>query len=492
MNHPLDHRLRTVHTTWASRASRHRNDPWYSIYVFVTCTAVFFIPLAWYLWHAATHPLVPQLFGATHALEIATWLMTFLLLFALVLGRYLGPLYVPPFLLHTLLASDLPRSMTLRRPVLRATAAIIIVAATCGGLIGLVLLRVTDDPALTVIAQTVSGAAFGVILAVAYLVGQVAPRIRKWCIGALLTLSTLRLIAPEPNFGFSHGTWVLGQAVALALVAPVLGLCVPRLLEAADSRTLVSQAVLRLHTLGFASSLEFSSAVRAFQDLPTVGRGLLAIQPKHGLVLAFLWRGAVGALRTPFRLVLGLTACTASGVLMSLALSSASGHTLSVAAALLLFIGLGPLTDGVRYAASATSAPTLFGVGPLAFLLLNAVFPALASASVTIVATVVTGLVTDSSISWGIVMMLVLCGCALLFRTTNAFKGPLPAELLTPMLTPMGDVSIAVQLLWACDGVILMALCGVAVLTATSTLAPFVGVISIGLALFIFRFRGGS
>lgn len=154
-----------------------------------------------------------------------------------------------------------------------------------------------------------------------------------------------------------------------------------------------------------------------------------------------LRRDLVGVSRTPGRLGAALIGTLAAVVVAgTVALLPGSLAWLALAgSAAWGFLALGSVSDGVRHAVEAISAPTLYGVTDLHLLALHALLPIVMVLLTGLVGSTLTGLLGGSP-------ALALAGTAGLFlavllRIFDAAKGPLPLALLTPVPTPMGDVS---------------------------------------------------
>ncbi|MFC6326936.1 hypothetical protein ACFP59_13570, partial [Microbacterium koreense] len=175
----------------------------------------------------------------------------------------------------------------------------------------------------------------------------------------------------------------------------------------------------------------------------------------------FLARDTVGAARTPVRLAAGILTLTAAGGLLALAAAPGLGAPLGAIAGLLLFAGLGPVTDGVRHAANIAGDLPLYGLSDGSLLAHHSLFPLVLT--LAIVGGVATAGFVSAGFGIGAASGTIVGGLlALLVRIAHALKGPLPPALLAPIPTPFGDLGGAVRLLWAVDGIVLCAGAGVA------------------------------
>ena len=209
-----------------------------------------------------------------------------------------------------------------------------------------------------------------------------------------------------------------------------------------------------------------------------------------GLALTFLIRDAIGAARTPGRLVVGVVALTASGVLITLAFAPGSpGWLLGAAAGLIAFAGLGPVTDGIRHAASVAGDFPLYGISDERLLANHALFPLVVLVIALLAAAVVCSILTGIPAASPLASALALGLLALFTQVGNALKGPLPPELLTPIPTPMGDLGAAVRMTWAVDAVLLAASAGASAALAFESPLLLTGVAATVVIVGINRWR---
>ena len=268
------------------------------------------------------------------------------------------------------------------------------------------------------------------------------------------------------------------SARCTALTA-VLVVAVPVLMNRLDAAELTAQAARWDSATTHATGMDFGAAATIYQGRPHRGRRLRAVRPIRRRAAVFLIRDAIGAVRTPGRLIVGVLAVAAAGALLTLAFAPAlPGWALGAAAGVILFAGLGPLTDGIRHAASVAADFPIYGVSDEQLLASHALFPL--SVTVVVLLAVVVGCSVAAGIAAAapIISSLALGLLALIARVSNAVKGPLPPALLTPIPTQVGDLGAAVRLTWALDGMLLVALAG-----ASATLAFKSPILLVGVAV---------
>lgn len=481
--------LRDAHLIWQARNERTGGDRAYLAYGVIMVAIVAVAPLARALWLSATSAEGVALLSSVAAPASTSLFVVALWTAALLIGRDRGPALLSLFPLYVFGTTDLKRSTVFRGPLLRngalltasttAVAAFVAAALASRGLI---------DPH-AIIGCAAAGLCVGLIATVAWLVGQVLPA------GSVVIALGLALCGVVAVTGFSVA---LTNLVALAAIATVLVALIPTLLNRLSLATLTSQAARWESATGFAAGMDFAAAVSTYRGKPRVGRHLRAVRPGRSLAAVFVKRDTVGAMRTPGRLIIGICAIAGAGVLMTLAFAPAAPTVLlGAAAGLVLFAGLGPLTDGLRHAASVAADLPLYGVSDETLLGLHALFPVAVMVVVLVLTVVVCAVVLGSAASgyalWApLAASLVLGLIALATRVSTALKGMLPPELLTPMPTPAGDMSIVIQLAWAVDGVLVVALAGAsaALILQAPALLAVVAFTVLGLAVRRWRSRG--
>lgn len=404
------------------------------------------------------------LLTAPAAQSVAMLATTGIWAFSLLLGRVRGPALRPSFLTHALASSNIPRAVSFRGPLLTLGAAAVALTTMVGILIGASLVSAahsTVSDALTFVLATIC---VGVISTIALLVGQAMPRTAAVLAPAVFALGVITSTVPAMQ-PFTPWGWVglaypvttaAGSLTPLIAMTIILAAAAPALMNKLTLMQLLSQAARWESATSYATGMELAAATTVYQ----VSRHLRAVRPALPRALVFLLRDVVGAARTPVRLAAAVLGLVAATTLLMLSLAPESPNwMLGAVAGVILFAGLGPLTDGVRHAASVASDLPLYGISDERLLAHHTLFPALATITLLVLTTVICSLFIGHAVAV-ILASLALGILAMTARVANALKGPLPPTLLTPIPTPMGDLGGVVRLTWALDGVLLAALAG--------------------------------
>lgn len=474
---------------WRARNTRMIGEHGYQVYMVLMVALVAVAPVARAVWLSATSSGGIALLSAPAAQQLTGLVVASLWAGGLLLGRDRGPALRPPFLTYALMTSDLPRSDAFRGPLLRAGALVTGATTLVAGVVASSLAsRGLVDP-LSIVTFTAAGAMVGVIATVAWLAGQAFPRAAVPIALGIALLGGVTALVPDLQ-GFTPWGWVglaypvNGSAfglVPLVAATAVLVAAVPVLLNRIDAATMAAQAARWESATSHATTMDFNSATALYQRRPYIGHRARAVQPTNQLWLTFVIRDMVGAARTPGRLLVGILAVVGAGALAAFAFAPAApGAFLGVAAGLLLFAGLGPLTDGIRHAAAIAGDLPLYGISDRHLLAIHTLFPLAIVSAALLVAAIVCSVTVGLGAALPILGSLILGVLTVATRISNALKGPLPPALLTPIPSPMGDLGAAIRLIWALDGVLLAALAGASV--ALLLHAPF---LLVGVALAI-------
>lgn len=477
---------------WRARNARTTGDRAFLVYAIS--------PVARAVWLSAAGTAGVAAFASPAAPGMTVFAVAGLWAGALLLGRDRGPALLPPFLTYALATSDLARSDVFRAPVLRAGALVTAVTTTAAGLIGGSLASHGLADPLSVAIFTVVGALVGVISTVAWLAGQAFPRAASSVALSILVLGTVTAAVPVMH-AFTPWGWVglaypssgtVPLLVALTAFTAVLVTAVPVLMDRLSVTELSTQAARWDAATAHATGMDFGAVPTIYQGKPHLGRRIRAVRARSPMALTFLIRDALGASRTPGRLIAGTFAIVLAGVLLGFAFVPATpSWLLGAAAGVIVFAGLGPLTDGIRHAVYVASDFPLYGISDNHLLANHALFPLAMVILVLIAAVIVCSVVTGTSAGAAVISSLVLALLALITRITNALKGPLPPILLTPISTPAGDPMAAVRMAWALDGVLLAASGGAAAALAFESpiLLLSVGAGLIGMGIHRWRHR---
>ncbi|AZS37198.1 hypothetical protein CVS47_01830 [Microbacterium lemovicicum] len=484
-------RLSAPARIWRSRHARTRGDQAYLAYLTLMVTLVTVVPLGRAVSLAASSPQGVALLTAPDASSAVAAVVASLWASFLLLGRVRGPALRPPFQTHALASSDLLRFTSFRGPFLRSAALVVASTAAVGVLIGTSLITVGRSAPGDALLFVLACVCVGIVSAVAWLAGQAMPRSSALLAPLVVGLGAITAAVPAWRFVTPWGWAGLAYPLAastgalvplLAVTAAAVSL-VPALMSRLSLPRLIAQAIRWEAATSHATGMELATATSVYQPVPTLGRRLRVVRPGLPRPLLFLVRDALGAARTPVRLVAAALAMATAAALFTLSLVGESpGWFLSSAAGVLLFAGLGPFTDGVRHAARAASDLPLYGIGDERLLLHHTLLPVLVTVIMVVVAATISALLLAAGLHAlpaiaGSVMLGML---AIVARIATAVKGPLPSALLTPIPTPMGDLGAAARLVWATDGILLAACAGAA--AAGMSVSPL-PVIAVGAAL---------
>lgn len=184
----------------------------------------------------------------------------------------------------------------------------------------------------------------------------------------------------------------------------------------------------------------------------------------------------------PARFLAATVILALGGFAVALAFSTSASPTwLALLGAGLIYGGLGSLTDGFRHAAETASAPALYGYSAAKLYVLHAAFPLLMS----VLATTLGGalaLMTDDGDSTSLFLVAMSATFIVTVRAYDSAKGPLSQTLLTPIDTPIGDMSGLWVLFWQGDA-LLLALLVVVIAIQPQTLLIGVMIMLMGMLL---------
>jgi hypothetical protein len=456
---------------WRARSVTTSRDRALLLYMGALVALVVVVPLGRAVWLSVVSPGGVALFAGSAAPTVATGVVAALWAAALLVGRDRGPAVRSPFLTWALSTSALSRVTTFGGPVLRSGVLVTAVCSIAAGVIGASLASQGLATVADAVGFTAIGSLVGVIGVVAWLAGQVFPKTAVAAAIGIIAIGTLTIAIPAlqpftpwgwvgiayPGAGTSN---VLMPMVALA---GALAAAAPALLNRLASDQLVGQATRWDSAATLATGLDLGAAAGIYQARPVLGRRIRAVRPRRHLGWMFVVRDAVGAIRTPGRFLVGVLAISAGGVLLVFAFAPATpGWLFGATAGVLVFAGLGPLTDGVRHAANVAADFPLYGISDEQLLTNHALFPLAVVVLVLFLAVIVGSILIGITPGAAIVGAIALGLIALGNRIGNALKGPLPPFLLTPAPTAAGDPMAAVRAAWAVDGLLLATLGGAA------------------------------
>ncbi len=494
----MNGRSQAAQRIWRARHPRSRGDRLFVAYAVLMVLLIAIAPVVRAVWFSATSAVGVALFASSAASGVAVLITAVLWSGALLLGRDRGPALLPPFLIHALGTSDLPRSVVLRGPVLRAGALVTATTTCAAALVAGSLASHGLTGALGLGVFVLTGVVVGIVTTVAWLAGQALPRLALPIALGVIVLGVVAALVPAAQ-PFTPWGWVGVAYPGRGSTPPVIGLVAlaagsiavaPPLLNGLRVAELIAQATRWESASTFAASLDLSTAAALYQAHPHLGRRLRAVRPARPLWARFLIRDAVGAIRTPGRLIAGVLALAAAGTLLTLALTPAApGCLLGALAGLLAFAGLGPLTDGIRHAASVASDLPLYGIGDEHLLANHALFPLAVVVVVLLAAAAICAIVIGVTALAPVLSSFALGLLALLARVGNALKGPMPPALLTPVPTPAGDVAAAARVAWSLDGVLLATAAGASAALTVGSPYPLIATAAFLVSIGVHRWR---
>lgn len=483
---------------WRARNVRTGGDRAYLAYMVLMVALVTVAPVARAVWLSVSSAEGVAVFASPAAPSVTAAVVAGLWAGAVLLGRDRGPALLPPFPTHVLATSDVPRSVAFRGSVVRAGLLLTALTTTVAGLVGGSLAHNGLADVLGAVMFTAAGVLVGVVATVAWIFGQVFPRVAIPVGLSILALGMLTATFPATALFMPWG-WV-GLAypgagspvavVALAALAAALVGAVPGLMNRLGLVELVAQAVRWDSATTHAAGMDFAAAATVYQTRPHLGRNLRAVRASRPLPIVFLIRDAAGAIRTPGRLIVAVLALGVAGALITFAFAPAApGWALGAAAGVVLFAGLGPLSDGIRHAASVAGDLPLYGISDEQLLAGHTFFPLTVTVLVLLVVILVCCAVAGVGVAAPTLSSIALSILAVIGRISNALKGPLPPALLTPIPTPMGDFGAAARVTWALDGVLLAALAGASAVLVFQSPVLLLGVAVTLVAVGVSRWR---
>jgi len=222
--------------------------------------------------------------------------------------------------------------------------------------------------------------------------------------------------------------------------------------------------------------MQESTGIRRFRPIPK--------NLNHWALNA--WAGLTGLIRAPWRIVwiLGLEAIA---IIMVTSLPFVSSLAVIGAAAVAQYLAFSLFGDRIRLAFEQGISPSLLGGTPAREVVAQLVVPLMIHLLVVGVGLVVASKVFGLNISVFMPWTLLMTPVYLLVAVYSSLKRQPPTLLQTPIITPMGDQSVVLMLLWQLDFVILVVSAGIvmsAVISApTASVVLAMGIIIIWLLL---------
>lgn len=495
-------RLAAAHAIWRSRRGRSASDTAFTLYALGLVLLIIVAPVIVSLWMWLTGPAGGALLLSAHAPETASTVTAVLWVSALLLGRRRGPALLPSFLLHAVTASDIRRSLALRRPVIQWAAVLMTICAGAAALAAGVLTAVGQSQAADVLVFGVTGAAAGLVAVILWLVGQAHPRVTGPVAMLLLAIAALGLVLPALGsalgpvlpwgwMGLLYPGTASGTVSGLVSgqdVLPLVGLVVlagagvaaaPVLLSRIPSARFQEQAARWERAVAGASALDLRVSRAAYTTGPGRGGTLRAVRPGRRLWVTIVVSDAIAQVRTPGRLLGALGAATVAGVLLATSFPAGVPTALAAGAAgTVIHVASGSLSAGLRYAADVAGDYPLFGISDRRLVSLHAIFPLAVLLLALVPSSVVAALIGGAAPGPAVVGTGALAVLAVALQVAGALNGPLPPALLTPVNTPAGDVSVVLQIMWAGGELALVILGTMSLVAASVTPWPFLVILA--------------
>ncbi|WP_435300405.1 hypothetical protein [Timonella sp. A28] len=467
-------RLQAALFVWAHRKDNAQHSTAYSLYTIIFVGLIVLLPVLYALWMIAVSPEGIAALTSSYAPTATAHIIVGLWTCALLIGRERGPALLPPVLLHVFASSDIARTRMFMKPVSRAFGGVVLATTFMTSFVGCVLLSDNHITLHDAIVFSCSGVLVGVVTACAWLAGQALPKVSGWTALVLMMLAGTAAYVPA----FRSATpWWWGSypgadhsgdvsTVLLALVACVLLAFVPKLLNAMHIVRALDQAHRWETATQRVIRLEMSAAAQTYQRHPTIARKVHALRPHSVVATTLFVRDAVGALRTPSRLIVGSIVVISAGVLFGVATHATTPDLLVAGiAGILLFFGVNPFMPGLTHALHTAGGVSMYGLSDESLVAQHAIFPTVTLTALLIVGVCVGAFMFAGPMFSALGGVLILSTFTVLTRIIYTIKGPMPPVLLTPIPTPMGDMSVYAQAVWVCDGIICAALVGVAAVT---------------------------
>jgi hypothetical protein len=395
-------RLRQVRTAvLGNRPDTSRGDTLYPVYVAVIAAGSYGVPAAQQLFRSldqrwmAEHAWTPT--GALVALLVAAFLLTLVRL----VGRIHGPVVPPLPYLELVVASPMPRKVTLGRSWRLSLGGSVIggllVGAVAGG--GLAIAKVA--PAVVLLPASAVGILFGLLAAELWLHGQVhasPPGLR-----------------PGSSLPRGRHSLLYGRRNALSLL---------------DIAGLQRQAASNV-TMGGAVLAGDLRAVRLDAARPTTHARSVRLRPSRPLVV-IARRDLLGLRRAPWSAIYGLGLAAAGSAGLMLSLQSPRTPTLAPLICLIVsYLGFGAWCEGLRLHADNSGTSRLLGLPYRDTALAHLAVPVSAWVLTAIVLNVglsMAALVTPAALVWVLGVAALLAGAHLM----ASFRGQPPISLFGP------------------------------------------------------------
>lgn len=485
---------RAVRAYWRKRtaATSAPSDRAYVLYLTALVSIVVVAPAVSAVWAFLRSDPVRQVFGSTSAQDVLAGAVLIFWIAALTAGRVRGPAALPSFLAYALGYSKLTGWQAFGAVTVRAIALLACGVTVLSAGVYFAAAEVAEASSSGVLQFAAAGAAVGIVGGSLWLLTEARPSATTPMVLALivtwlggLVWSPLALVLPWEWFGhvWVSGSWL--HLLPLVVAAIVAAIAVPGIIAKLTTEQVIWQAQAWSTAVTHTATFDLSSLVELYRALPSRFRQLSALPAHPSMVLTFMRRDILGAVRGPGRLIVGVLQMTA-GVLVQVAwLESVAAGVLG---ALLMVIGVGALTDGLRHAAdvvAATGSP-MYGISNSALIGLHVLAPTVALVAPTSVGVLMAVISGDPARALGMVLLVPLLLASIV---AHLLRGDLPVALLTPVESPMGDLSSIIRLLWALELPVLVALSGAFASDLPHSSPGLVAVYAVVLFLLVRRWR---
>lgn len=493
-------RLRAMRRVRGRGSGRgHSSGIAYNLYVGLLLVPLVGLPVARGLALGLSSPAVLAALQAPAAVGVVGLVLGLLLAGLAWLGVVLGPVGVEPAQVRLLAETDLARHRALARPFLVGAlglgAGLVGAAAVLCG----VLLAAGTATLASAVPFLVACAVFALVAAVVWLAGQAAEPRAAGLLGAVLAgAGLLGLLVPAARialpWAWVAATWpsapssAVGALVPLAVVGVLAAVSTRPLLDRLRGPRLVAESTRWRSVRTAVLYGDVAHALGGLRARPSAGRRRHAIRALPAPWQALL-RDLVGAARTPVRLAVGIAGLATATGLLALATTIQAGWLLAMVGAGLGYLSLGVVTDGFRHASEVSAAPRLYGWSTPALFVRHAAAPV-----AVVVAVAGVGLTVVSALGVAAAPVPVACVALLgvVARAYDSAKGPLPVVLLTPVPSPIGDLSSLSVSVWEADALLITMASGAAAVGwvhASSLLLVALSAAGAGLLLLALRRR---
>lgn len=487
---------------WRQRAVSGAANRAYVAYAASLVGLVVLIPFGRATWLTATSdwayrgltsPSAPYAVGLVVDLTLAC---------ALLLGTKQGPAVLPAFLVWATGQSDIRRCVMYRRP-LGLSCIFLATLGIWGGSLMVGCLAEREGLHLQQLALVVSTTLVaGLAVFCAWLTGQVFPRAAVSGSATLAVVGVAAAMTPEAHWLLSWigrglspvasgGSWSAVPVVALALMTLAAASMAGAGLERSPSENLLLHAARWEALLTHTTTMDFGAAIYAYRPNPRRWPRSRTMRRSRSITVLLVSRDWLGALRTPARLISGCLLMSAGAAAVSAGIAAADwSGPLGCAGSLLLFAGLGPVSDGLRHAAQVVSGGTrLYGITDAHLMVAHALTPVAVISITSFPVATVLATVVSAPLGSAIASVAGTATACMVARISNALKGPLPQILLMPLSTPVGDPMVLVRFAWALDGLVMSLAAGWAAGWVRQTPVPVAAILLLGAAVVAARWR---